>query len=302
MIRDLRLFDVPTILGASTNPTPWELWNICAGRIEEPPRASAASDWRQLLKSAVLKGIEDRYRCKLHPMEVREPPHSCVRLFDLQTIVSAGDLPLSKPCDALILRQINADVLANVWRKDSRVEPPLAEIAKAQLYMHAYSLPNMALFVLASGGEAEALVELSYDETFALDIIARVNDFRQSILDNNEPSPDFKVDWKALEARYKPTVAGPPLDLRDRPDITEIKNAYAQLSSQKTANSRVGRELEAEEKAKKAQLKSILGNHASALLSDGSLITFKEVCIKEQVRAASSYQRLDITPAGANLN
>lgn len=302
MIRDLRLFDVPTILGASTNPTPWELWNICAGKIDEPPRASAASDWRKLLKGAVLKGIEDRYRCTLHPMEAHNPPHSCVRLFDLQTIVAPGDLPLSRPCDALLLRQIAADVLANVWRKDSRVEPPLAEMAKAQLYMHAYNLPNMAIFVLASGGESEALVELTYDETFALDIIQRVNDFRQSILENREPSPDFKVDWKALEARYKPTIASPPLDLRDRPDITEIKNAYVSLSSQKTANGRVGRELEADEKAKKAQLKSILGNHASAVLSDGSMITFKEVSMKESVRAASSYQKLDVTQAGANLN
>ncbi len=125
---------------------------------------------------------------------------------------------------------------------------------------------------------------------------------RQSILDNNEPSPDFKVDWKALEARYLPTIAAPPLDLRDRPEITAIKDNYTTAVSRKSAHSRVGKEIDAEVEERKAQLKSVLGNHASAILSDGSSVAFKQINVKEQRRPPSSYQRIDIQPAGGQLN
>ncbi|HRY01659.1 MAG TPA: hypothetical protein P5256_00935 [Beijerinckiaceae bacterium] len=302
MIRDIRLSDVPTILGSSNNPSPWELWNICAGHIEEPPRFSAASDWRRMLKDAAVAGIQSRYRCTLTKTEAVDPPASCVRLYDLLTITSQGDLPLVGRCDALLLKQVSGDVFNAVWKRPAGIEAPLADIAKAQLYMQAYNLKAIAIFVLAGGGENEGLVELSYDPVFAADIADRVNAFRQSILDNNEPSPDFKVDWKALEARYLPTIAAPPLDLRDRPEITAIKDNYTTAVSRKSAHSRVGKEIDAEVEERKAQLKSVLGNHASAILSDGSSVAFKQINVKEQRRPPSSYQRIDIQPAGGQLN
>lgn len=302
MIRDIRLSDIPTILGASNNPSPWELWNICAGRIEEPPRFSAASDWRRLLKDAAVAGIQNRYRCTLAKTAAIDPPSSCVRLYDLLTITSKGDLPLAGHCDALLLKQVSGDVFNAVWKRPAGIEAPLADIAKAQLYMHAYGIKTIAIFVLVGSGENEGLVELSYDPEFAADIANRVNAFRASILDNNEPSPDFKVDWKALEARYLPTIADPPLDLRDRPEITQIKEAYTTALSKKSAHTRVGNEIAAEVEERKAQLKSVLGNHASAILSDGSSVIFKQINVREQRRPPSSYQRIDITPAGGQLN
>lgn len=295
MKRDIRLHDIPTIIGTSKNPSPWELWNICTGAIEEPPRVSAASDWRRLLRRAAIDGLQKRYGCTLADLPAKDPPDAPVRLYDLIAIGAPGALPLTQGSNALLLRQTSRDAFQQVWKRGSAVEAPIEDIAKAQIYMAAYGLQSIAIFVLAGGGEDEALVEIAFDKKVADDITAKIAAFRASIEAGDEPAPDYSVDWKGLAAKYLPTDPE-ELNLSDRPDVAKIAEEYAAGLSKKSAAQRLVKEAEAHAEARKAMLKAILGNHATARLPDGSQIVFKQVSVGPKQSPGYSYATLNIVP------
>lgn len=301
MPRDLTLHDVATILGHVTNPTPWELWNILKGNIDEPPNETAANQWRRILRPQIIRGVAERYRANLTPFPAVDPPRALVPLSGALNIANSGDLPVSRDAQILLVRQVSADAFDFNWKNQGVVQAPNSEQTRAQIFLEACGARAAALFVLVGAGAAEHIVEIPRNPALLAEIKAKVEAFRHSLETGDEPAPDYVEDWRSLQLKYPPDNPE-PLDLTNRPDIDELVAQLVAAQERKKKGA-------AEERAGKTEctrltglFKAILGNHASAHISGGQSLVFTTLSQPPKQTAGWTTQVLNVVPTNGAVS
>ena len=299
MSRELNIYDLPTILGISNNPSPWTLWNTLKDRIPPVPQETARGDWNRRMRPTILEGIKDRYAVELSPLPAIKEPESIISVSGALQIDNPGTLPLKEPASLFLLRQISSEALAFQWKTSEGVKAPLTEVARAHLFMMAHQQPRCVIFVLVSAGESEHLIEVDYDQAFAQEMMDKVHDFKTSLVLDLEPDPDFTVDGSSLEKLYKPTDPN-PIDLREQTGVIEIIKGYRKAAEDKKAAGQNDRKMGKIYDEAKARMKAIMGSHRTAIVTDTLTVECKEVSVGPSNRNGYSYQTYDVAESRAN--
>jgi YqaJ-like viral recombinase domain len=278
------------LLGVHEYVTPFGLWALKSGRVQEDPEESIAMRRGRLLEPVAAVLISEE-----HPAWKVTPPG--VYLRDPEARLGATPDLFIEDQDAgfgvIQVKSVEPSIFRRSWRdeKTGEVNPPLwiAVQAIVEASLAGASWAAVAAMRVGFGLDLE-LVPVPIHAGVITRVRAAVAEFWRMVESGQRPDADWKRDLEMIESLYEPT--GEILDLSDRNDLPVLADEKQRLTQERST-------IESRLKEIKGELLTTLDGASAAKIADGRVISAKRVNRKAYEVAASTYVDLRIQRAEA---
>lgn len=285
--------DIPSLIGASSTPSMWEIYNRIKGKIEIGSIQSTRSWWRRALFPTVLLGLQDRYGCVLtHGKSALTS--AGIEVHPVTKILNFGRLPFRPGLTHLKLRQASSHEIAMKWKNGQGYSVPAATAAELHPIMMHLNIDHLGIFLIVDGGADEVFVELERSEEMVAVIKDAIASFNARLVFDDEPDPDFTVDGDEIQKVYRPLTED-ILDLQSSNSFAETVATYERLAIENRLVTAKARDLKGRMEPLKAEIIKTLGTAKGAKLAGGAKVARAETQVGEQSRAAYSFQVISVT-------
>lgn len=286
-VQDITSTEVPALFGLSPYSTEFQVWyqkqSGDIGEIAQTERMEIGLK----LEEVIARTFAERAGIKIRKLNqyIRDPDIRLGASFDFEIIKHP------KGPGLLEVKNVDSLVYRNTWSEENgEIEAP-AHIEMQVAHQMAVTGRQWAMVaVLVGGNQLKGFIRNEEPE-ITMAIRKKVAQFWESIRSNLPPKPDFNRDSGYLIKRmYGVSAEGIIADRREDDELQFLADRYHQASQKATA-------LDAEKKAIKAEILTLVGDAEVALLPKGklSLKTVKEAQIPATTR--SGYRGFRYTPA-----
>lgn len=284
--------DIPSLIGASTTPSMWEIYNRIKGKIEIGSIQSTRSWWRRALFPTVMIGLQERYKCVLsHGRSVLT--EDGIEAHPVTSILNFGQLPFRPGLTHLKLRQASSHEIAMKWKNGQGYSVPASTAAELHPIMAHLGIDRLGIVLIVDGGAEEVFVELQRSDEMVTVIKDAIAAFNARLVFDDEPDPDFNVDGDEIQKLYRP-LTEEILDLQSSNSFAETVATYERLAGENRLVSAKARDLKARMTPLKAEITKTLGTAKGAKLAGGAFVERTETQVKESTQAAYSYQTISV--------
>lgn len=266
--------DVSALLGLNKTTSMWELWHINKGSIQRRYQESARSFWSRSLRPQVLAGLQERYRCKLAPLESRTA-FGVVKV-SASLIIERGELPVGDATH-IVVDMISTEGHAQTYGKAEEDRLPTDRV-RASLVQDAFGTDDVGFFLFIGNGEKEEFFTLGLDAEAEQGIAGVVRTFLEFVQNDREPEPDYEHDTKALSfmAASKPSL-DKPLRIDGDPDLLLKVRRYQELSAENSTLSATARHIEKERGVLKAYIADKMRGYTHGIVGNGMIQFTRQV-------------------------
>lgn len=279
------------LLGVHEYQTPYELWALKSGLVEESVEETGAMRRGKLLEPVALQVIrEERPTWGVSPNKfyLRDPE---------KRIGGTPDLFASCPERGLgniQVKTVEPMIFRQKWRdpETGGVELPLwiAVQAMVEARLAGAAWACVAAMVVGHGIQLE-LIEVPIHEGVLARLDEAVVEFWRSVEEKRPPSPDFARDGGTIE-RLLGHETGEEIDLSSDNLLPAILDEKERLAAERGAAEKRLKEI-------KAEILFKLGDASAARCADGRVITAKTVHRKAYEAKAASYRDVRVKGAAA---
>ena len=239
------------LFGIHEYMTPFELWQLKAGRLEADPEESPAMKRGRLLEPVAIALLREQ---RPH-WRVAHNSGSATRYFrDPEYRIGATPDAIAEFDDVkavVQIKSVEASAFRRKWIKDDgSIEPPLwiAVQASVEAYLTGSEKAFVAALVVGHGIDLHLIeVPLIYGVIDRLKVLSLA--FWKSIEDGEEPAPDFRLDGETIDRLYARNDGG-EVDLSQDARIEILVMARNRASAAKRAAESDLDQIDAEVKAK----------------------------------------------------
>lgn len=279
------------LLGVHDYLTPYALWALKSGLVQEDPEESPVMVRGRLLEPVALQLLREQrpgWRLWQPGAYWRDPVRRIGATPDALAINEAGHLGVIQ------VKTVEPSVFRRKWRtEDGAVEPPLWIVVQALVEAHLVGARWAAVAAMRVGfGLDLDVVEVPLHAGLIARIEAEVAAFWGSVESGQPPAADYGRDGATIAALHAPDDDLPPLDL-------SADNRIMELVAERETLSRIAAETKAEREKVDAEIVEKLAGHTVALLGDGRRITRKLQTRREHIVAASTFPILRISKGAA---
>lgn len=193
------------------------------------------------------------------------------------------------------IKTTNPFTFRKEWKEDGMVNPPLwiALQAMVEAVLTGASWASVAVMV-SEFDTRLSVFDIPIKRGAWSNLEARVAEFWAQVATGETPEPDFMRDAAVIAKVFAIADDEDVLDLTTNNRAAEIVRQRAELKAVEKA----GGDAEAARKPLDGELIFLLGNHKSARLPGGAIITAPTINRKEGVVRASSHRRITIKDFG----
>lgn len=294
MTYTLNARDIPTLIGARHTPSVWEIWHQKKGTFESP-RLSSRGFWRRKLHPVIVKGLEERYSARLldhHDHFVNVGNEIPISTRGLTEIVTHGNIPVDESIRYIKIIPIGSQQWMFDWKSGLGTNIPVDIIAELHPIMAHLGASRIAVFAFVDGGGEEEFIPLSFDPDIWKQEQEQAARFVGSLLNDEEPTPDFQADGALIQQRFVPVA-----DSRiasDDPNLERVIRTYREGAEKLKAQNTAVRKAEKENNTLKAE---IIHNFKDANWLDCGPYSLNRTVIqvKESIRDPYSYSKLTVS-------
>lgn len=259
---DITASTIGAMLGIHEYLTPYELFALKTGLIEEDPEETPAMRRGRLLEPVAIELIREE-----HPDWIVAAPRAYYR-DPAARLGATPDVIAEHPdrgMGVLQIKTVERSVFARKWRGDAGVEPPLWIACQAAVEAHLVGAEWAAVAAMTVGfGLDLHLVEVPLLPALIERIRAEVAAFWRRVAENDPPPPDYGRDGDAIARVYADEGTGPEIDLTTDNRTTALLDLWdVRRADEKAAATDV--------RAIKAELLDKLGTAAGARTARGRL-------------------------------
>lgn len=227
------------LFGEHAQLTPFELWNIKAGRLPAPDMSdNERVMWGTILEPAIAEGVRRKTG-----WTIKKVRRYYSRLPELGWGASLDFEILNHDKGPGILEIKTADwLVAKQWENG---EPPIGYEVQVQHGLGACGRGWGCIGVLIGGNELRMFTYDKRPKTLAI-IEAKVSAFWQSIRDGIEPKPDFGKDAASVASLYRATSPGTVIDLTDSNRFPALIAEYQEAAAAKRSGEKAADAAKAE--------------------------------------------------------
>lgn len=266
------------LLGVHDYQTPYSLWALKAGLLEDDPEETAPMKRGRLLEPVALqllkeqkpdwviaKGVIGRGE-----MYLRSPDHRIGCTPDATAYDPARAAAANPKHGALVVIQfksVEASIFRKKWKDESgTITPPLWIVVQGivEAWLTGAEYAYVAALVIGFGIELH-VIEIPIHKGIIEKLQAQTALFWQKVAEGKAPDPDYARDGEAIASIYAQTN-GTTIDLTADNQLPELLLEDKELSAINSAN-------EKRRKAIKAEIISKMGNAEAAHAPGGWLIT-----------------------------
>lgn len=290
--KDVTASAAGALLGVHDYLTPYALWALKSGLIQEDPEESPVMVRGRLLEPVALRLLQEQrpdWQVWTPGAYWRDP---AVRLGATPDALAIDP---ARPGHGVIqVKTVEPSVFRRKWRaEDGAVEPPVWIAVQAMVEAHLTGASWVAVVAMRVGfGLDLDVIDIPLHAGLIERIEREVAAFWRGVETGTPPAADYGRDGAALAALNEPDDALPPLDLtRD--------NRILELIAERDVAKRILDDATATKAKIDAEIVEKLAGHTVALLGDGRKITRKLQHRREHVVAASTYPVLRISKGAA---
>jgi hypothetical protein len=289
--RDVTASAAGALLGVHPYVSAYGLWALKSGIIDEDPEETQPMRRGRLLEPVAVEVLrEERPNWKLtYPVGTyyREPESRIGATPDVEAVDEAGRFGVVQ------IKSVEPSIFRKKWRdEEGTLSPPLWIMCQAivEAYLTGATWAAVGALVVGHGIEIAVVMVPIHGG-----IIARLKDevrsFWYSVENGRAPDPDLHRDAALIEKIFNPT--GPRVDLSKDNELAGIVDKRKK---------RLAYIRKAEDSTKELRVSIIrkLGNAASAVMSDGRVLTAKKIDVAEGRRKA--FTRIDIRVQSPEAN
>ncbi|WP_292621907.1 lambda-exonuclease family protein [Mesorhizobium sp.] len=291
--RDVTASDASTLLGVNPYKTPFELWAEKTGRKADAEDNDVFRRGRAMEFIAIDFLREDYPDWKItHSYNNRYFRDAAGRIG--ATPDAFVTIPGRKGRGVIQIKSASDYSVKNWIDPDTKeITPPLyvavQALIEAELTRSSYAL--VALIVSGHGLKLHPPIEIPLVPKLMAKVRSEVADFWRVTDSGAHPDADWKRDGALIEELYEP-VAGKVVDLSHDNMLPAICDEKARIATEKTA-------IEKRLKEIKAELLDKMNGASAAKISDGRVITAKEIQRAGYSVGPSSYIDVRVKKAGA---
>lgn len=203
--KDVTSTEVSTLFGISPYSTLFETWHRHKSGLVVKFGENERSTWGNRLESAIAQGISEDNDWRVKPLKeyMRDPDLKIGSSFDFKinsNITDGNGLLEIKNVDALVFKD------GWIITEDGLEAPPHIELQiQHQLMVSEFDYAYLGALV---GGNRVTLLKRVPDEKVFTAIKKKVEQFWNTIVDNEEPKPDFSRDNDVIKRLYSQSQAG----------------------------------------------------------------------------------------------
>lgn len=286
--------EIPSLIGARETPSIWEIWHQKKGTFPYPKKSSKTY-WNTLFFPKIIEGLEDRFKCQLennNDQYIKVGNEIPIITRGLVEVKSHGTLPIEKDIKFIKIMQISAEQWNFSWKSSAGPNIPPDVCAELQPIMHHLNANRIAILAFIDNGNNEMFIPLSFNDELWKAEIEAISHFVGSLLNDEEPMPDYKSDHSLIDKLFSP-IPKKTIKINDTAFNKKI-DKYNSISERlKLANSATNK-LEKEQKEIKSEIIKTMKD-ANTLEIPGFNIERSVVEVKESFRESYTFSRIKIT-------
>lgn len=268
--------EVGALFGHSPYLTPYELWNLKAGELEDSFTMSDRVKAGQYLEPSIAAWAADELGVEARPFKdyYEDADARMGASFDWEIPFMEGeDGPGIMEVKNVDFIQFNGSFKAGYSDRKWNADDPdniLAPLNIELQIQHQFMMTGRKWGYIAVlvGGNQLYLIRREARPDIIAKIRDRVADFWKSIAENKCPEPDENRDFDVLKRLYAVSDPHAALDEWYHAEAMDAIALAAEFGEKKRA-------AEKDEKAAKARLMTVLGDVELAILPDGSKVSWK---------------------------
>lgn len=306
---DLTSTESSALFGVSPYNTEYQLYHVKRGEVDGSIEQNERMKWGNRLEAAIAEGIAEDYGLIVEPFKVymRLAERRIGSSFDYKIVgitdtfdgedETYRDLFRQLGPGLLEIKNVDGFIFRKSWsEEDSEVEAPPHIEFQVQHQMLVSGLQWAVLAPLVNGNTPKPTYRVQSEKVHQ-GILSKAAAFWKRVDESNPPEPDFYRDGE--------TIGRLLLDDDDE-EVDMSDNQYlAQLCQEEIEASIAKKEAEKEQKAKKAEIMTIIGHHRKVIVggvnvnakkvqgSEGRVLAPDD--IGERIGARSGGQRIRIT-------
>lgn len=273
-----------TLLGVDAFQTPYGLWALKTGAITEDPEESGP-----MLRGRLLEPVHRKLIGEKNPTwKIRDPQ---LYLRDPRIRLGATpdcyvDIP-DRGFGIIQLKSVESSIFRSKWRdsETGEIQPPMWIVIQALTEAHLSDAQFAMVSAMVIGFGIDTYeIEIPIHQGVIQAIRQAAVDFWQMVESGKVPPFDWRKDADLIANLY-PHDNGRSIDLTHNNRIRGLGAEYAERSVEEKAAKDRKKEI-------KAEIVSIMGDHAIGLLDGQVFCTLKTVNKKESIVKATSYRDL----------
>lgn len=267
---DITSTESSALFGVSPYTTEYQLYHAKRGTLDNSIEANERMKWGNRLEAAIAEGVAEDFGLIVEPMKIymRCSQNRIGSSFDYQIVgitdtydgedETYRDLFRQLGPGLLEIKNVDGFIFRKSWtEEDDEVEAPPHIEFQVQHQMLVSGLQWAMLAPLVNGNTPKPTYRLKSDKVHQ-GILKKCAEFWERVDTGNEPAPDYKNDGRAIGQLY----------LED--DDTEVDmsdNEYLrQLCEEEIDAAQRKKAAEEEQKAKKAEILTIIGSHRKVIV------------------------------------
>lgn len=204
---DVTATDAAALFGVSPYATPFELFNVKAGRLEVEFEETERMRWGKRLQDAIARGICEDNGWKI----INADPFLYVRSRRFPGMGASPDYIVLCPTRGvgmLEIKNVDLFIARDGWDDD---EAPVHIEFQLQHQLECGELAWGAIGGLVGGNKARVIIR-ERDEEVGTEIGQRVLDLWRRVRDDDQFQPDFLKDHSVLKRLYRDADVGKVID------------------------------------------------------------------------------------------
>lgn len=255
--KDITSTEIAALFDCSPYITEFELWHQKKGSLAQSFNDNARILWGKRLQSSIGHGVAQDQGWEIMPADLMY-----FRTNNKKRIGASLDFIVqNKERGAGVLEVKNVDnfVFRNEWIAGDTAEAPTHIELQVQHQLEVTGLEWACIAALVGGNDLQLIYRERNPQIGAL-ILAKVNQFWQSVKDNVPPSPIFDRDSEAVRELYKYAEPNKQVDLIQDNYLAELCRQYKDAGTQEKLNADRKKALGAEIIAKIGDAEMALAN------------------------------------------
>lgn len=279
--------EVAALLGVHPYLTAFELHAIKSGKISKDPYDTPAMRRGRLLEAVAVSVIaEENPTWEVDPNPIPGGRH----YRDTERRLSCTpDLFIRRPdhdgTTNVQIKSVHASAFRSDWKDNGEITPPMHATVQAIMEAHLTGAATAAVAALVvDRGVDLHIIDVPVHQGIIARVQQRAEEFWAMIAKGEEPEPDWARDGDVIERMFSS-------DDGSEADLSGNKRAD-QIVLERNALAASIKEAEEHKKTLDTEMKSLMGNHAAAVLADGRRVTWKSQTRREHIVRESSFRVL----------
>lgn len=230
---DVTSTESAALFGLSPYSTPFELYHLKRGAIDDSFQANERTNWGVTLERAIAQQVAETYGVKIRSLNYYYRHDEC-RMgasfdFEIVGIVGGGaadttlqELYRQHGAGILEIKNVDGLIYRDQWNDEEA--PPHIEV-QTQHQLEVCDRGWCAIAVLVGGNSLKLYPRLR-DREVGASLRFRTGEFWDRIVNSNPPPVDWKADAGTIAKLYGHAEPGTFADLRDDEELTDLCARY----------------------------------------------------------------------------